>query len=144
KVTGTAKYTADYSTPGQLYAVLVTSPHAHAKIKSIDITKATKCAGVQAVVSGKDYPVLTGSAVEDRPVLAIEQVRYLGEPVASVGANNDHEAAKACSYVQVGYEPVPALHSVEECFTGKNALIHESSHLYTKPKKLKPSPERSV
>src|SRR5699024_12774306 len=62
KVTGTAKYTADDSTPGQLYAVLVTSPHTHAKIKSIDNPKATKCAGQQAVVPEKDNHVLTGSA----------------------------------------------------------------------------------
>src|SRR5699024_7233661 len=82
KVTGTAKYTSDYSTPGKLYAVLLSSSQYHAKIKSIDNTKATICAGVQEVVSGKDYPVLTGSAVEDRPFLAIEKFRYFGEPVA--------------------------------------------------------------
>src|SRR5699024_8267583 len=73
KFTGSPKYTADYSIPVQLYAVLVTSPQAHAKIQSIDITKATICAGVQAVVTAKDYPVLTGSAVEDRSVLAIDK-----------------------------------------------------------------------
>lgn len=144
KVTGTAKYTADYSTPGQLYAVLVTSLHAHAKINSIDITKATKCAGVQAVVTGKDYPVLTGSAVEDRPVLAIEKVRYFGEPVAIVVANSEHEAEKACSDVQVDYELLPVHHSVEDSFTGEKPLIHKSFHLYTKPKNLKPIPERNV
>src|SRR5699024_11731902 len=85
-----------------------------------------------------------GSAVEDRPVLAIEKVRYFGEPVAIVVANSEYEAEKACSYVQVEYELLPVLHSVEESFTGKNALIHESFHLYTKPKKLKHIPERNV
>lgn len=144
KVTGAAKYTADFSAAGLLHAKLLTSPHAHAKIKSIDITKAKQSPGVRAIVTGKDNPVLTGSAVEDRPILALEKVRYFGEPMAVVVADSEHAAQKACRLIEVNYELLPVVHSVEDAFNGQKPLVHERFNLYTKPKKLKPIPDRNV
>jgi CO/xanthine dehydrogenase Mo-binding subunit len=82
KVTGAAKYTADYNIPGLLYGCLVTSSYAHAEIKQIQTSEAWKVPGVRAVVTGKQYPILTGSVILDRPPIALDRVRYHGEPVA--------------------------------------------------------------
>ncbi|WP_246321032.1 hypothetical protein [Paenibacillus germinis] len=67
KVTGTAQYTDDFSKIGLLHAKLAVSPHAHAKIISVDSSEARKVPGVKAVIIGKDHPILTGSPLEDRP-----------------------------------------------------------------------------
>lgn len=144
KVTGSAEYTADISEPGFLHAKLLTSPHAHAKIKSIDTTQANASPGVRAVVTGADHPVLTGSAVSDRPIMAIEKVRYYGEPVAVVVADTEHEAQAACGLINVAYEILPVIQTVEEAFTGSKPLIHNQFKFYTQPKPLKPIPERNV
>lgn len=144
KVTGAAKYTADVSSVGLLHAALLTSPHAHAKINSIDVTNAQQHPGVRAVVKGEDYPVLTGSAVEDRPILALKKVRYYGEPVAVVVADSLHEAQKACTLINVEYTALPVINTVEDAFAGAKPLVHENFDFYTKPKDLKPIPDHNV
>jgi CO/xanthine dehydrogenase Mo-binding subunit len=125
KVTGTAQYTDDYFVPGILHAKMVTSPYGHAKIKSIDISPALKQKGVQAVVTGKDFPVLCGAVLEDHPPLALEKVRYFGEPIALVIANSEREAAHAAQMVQVEYEPLPLVHSPSDAVKTDAPLVHE-------------------
>src|SRR5699024_8708308 len=81
KVTGAAKYNSDQLTSGIIYAEILTSTHAHAKIVNIDLTKALKYPGVQNIITGEYYHVLTGSFIHDRPPIAKDKVRYFGEPV---------------------------------------------------------------
>ncbi|MEW9676242.1 xanthine dehydrogenase family protein molybdopterin-binding subunit [Lentibacillus sp. L22] len=144
KVTGRAQYTGDFSASGMLHAKLLTSPYAHAKIKSINITEAKKCPGVRAVVIGEDYPVLTGSAIADRPILALGKVRYFGEPVAVVVADSEHEAQLACTKIQVAYEPYPVINSVQEAVAGMRPYVHEELMHYTRGKEVRPDPDRNI
>jgi CO/xanthine dehydrogenase Mo-binding subunit len=126
KVTGSAKYTSDYINPGMLYARLVTSAYAHAKIKSIDTTKAYLVSGVRAIITGQYFPHLIGSSIEDKPPIAIDRVRYYGEPVAVVVADTEIDAKKAALLIKVDYEPLPVVNSPSEAIEKNAPLIHEN------------------
>lgn len=125
KVTGTAKYTDDYEAIGLLHAAMVTSPYAHAKIKSIEYENSLKSSGVRAVLTGKYFPQLVGSTIADRPPIAIDKVRYNGEPVAVVVANSEVEAEKAAHMIKVEYEPLPVVNSPSEALKKNSSLVHE-------------------
>lgn len=130
KVTGAAKYTDDTQLPGTLHAKMLTSRYAHAKIKSIDVSEAQKSIGVQAVITGDYFPVLTGSVIEDRPPIARDKVRYYGEPVAVVIANSEQEAMKALKLINVEYEPLPVVNSISDALKPGATLIHEEIGQY--------------
>lgn len=130
KVTGIAKYNDDYIAPGILHAKLVTSPYAHAKIKSIDISEATNAPGVQSVITGANFPILCGVVLEDHPPLAIDKVRYFGEPVAIVVANSEREAMHAVKLVKVEYEPLKVLNSPSDALKEDAPIIHENLAQY--------------
>ena len=108
KVTGRARYGADFQTADLLYGKVLRSPHAHARIKSIDTSRAEALEGVRAVVTSKDFP----SAGSDKPtrryqrnnVLAGEKALYVGHAVAGVAAVNDHIAEEAIALIDVDYE----------------------------------------
>ncbi|ELC8441131.1 xanthine dehydrogenase family protein molybdopterin-binding subunit [Clostridium perfringens] len=125
KVTGTAKYTDDYEAIGLLHAAMVTSPYAHAKIKSIEYENALKSSGVRAVLTGKYFQQLVGSTIADRPPIAIDKVRYNGEPVAVVVADSEVEAEKAAQMIKVEYEPLPVVNSPSEALKKNSPLVHE-------------------
>lgn len=131
KVTGTARYTADFSSPGMLYAKILTSPYAHAKIKSIDAAEAKKSQGVQAVITGDYFPTLCGTVLEDRPPIARDKVRYNGEPVAVVVANSEQEAMRALKLINVEYEPLPVVNSINDALKENPILVHENLEQYT-------------
>lgn len=130
KVTGTAKYNNDYIIPGILYAKMLTSAYAHARIKSIDTSAAMNAKGVRAVLTGKDYPVLCGVEIIDCPPLAIDKVRYFGEPVAVVVADSEQDAMSAAKMIKVEYEPLPVINSVREGLASNAVLIHENLAQY--------------
>jgi len=132
KVTGKAEYTADFITPDMLYAKLVTSKTASGIIKSINKNDAEKMPGVKAVITGMEYPVLTGILIQDRPVLAVQKVRYYGEPVALVVALSEHEAENAARMVKVEYETLPVIDSPIYAMQPDAPLIHEAISSYTK------------
>ncbi|WP_066397228.1 xanthine dehydrogenase family protein molybdopterin-binding subunit [Neobacillus mesonae] len=132
KAAGTVRYTADYNVPGLLYAKLATSTQAHARIKSIDIEEAWKVQGVRAIVTGKMFPFHIGPILADRPPLAFEKVRYYGEPLAIVVADQEHVAKLAAGLIKVEYEPLPVVNSVREAFQSDAPLIHENSGQYIK------------
>lgn len=145
KVTGVAKYNGDIETPNILHAKMLTSPHAHATIKSIDTSEASKATGVQAVITGEYYPVLSGSVIEDRPSIAKDKVRYFGEPVAVVVANSEEEAMKAVKLIKVVYEPLPVVNSVGDSIKPSATLIHENLGLYHCPvKDVYPQPNSNI
>ena len=115
KVTGGAKYTADYQSVGMLSCTKVISPYGHARITAIDTTEALKIPGVRAIIAGEHFP-LTGEAIRDRPPIAVDKVRYHGEPVALVVADTPSQAKKAANLVKVSYELLPVVNSPTQAF----------------------------
>ena len=117
KTTGKATYTVDLSFPGMLHAKVLRSPHAHARIISIDGSKARGMPGVHAVVTRDDLDGLNptyGYFIKDQPIVAIEKVRYIGDTVAAVAAETELQAVAALEQITVEYEPLPVLATVEQ------------------------------
>jgi xanthine dehydrogenase large subunit len=116
-VTGRALYTDDIpNVPGTLEAALVLSPHAHARIKSIDVSAARGAPGVAAVITARDIPGKNDIAPirTDEPLLPPERVEHEGQPVAAVAAATLDQARAAAKLVKVEYEPLPAVLTVDE------------------------------
>jgi len=124
KVTGCAVYGFDIDLPGMLYGATLRSPLPHARIVDIDVSKAMKAPGVRAVVAGRDFPFTYGGAVKDQPFLAIDRVRYVGEPVAAVAAETELAAVEALQKIRVKYEELPALFDPREAVKEGALLIH--------------------
>ena len=128
KVTGKAQYVADLKLIGMAYAKVLRSPFAHAKIISIDKARAEAHPGVYCVVTGFDLEGLNpyfGHAVKDHPLLAIEKVRYAGEPVAAVVAVNERVAFEALEFIEVNYEELKGVFTPEEALAKDAPLLHE-------------------
>jgi CO/xanthine dehydrogenase Mo-binding subunit len=108
KVTGEFAYSSDLFAAGMLWGHTLRSPHAHAAIVSIDISKAVAMAGVHAVLTHEDVPgdKRYGLEFTDQPVLAFDRVRYFGEPVALVAAEHPEQARRAAAAIEVEYEPL--------------------------------------
>ncbi len=127
KVTGKARFLDDLKFPGMLYAAILRPTHAHAKILSIDTTAAEKCEGVVKVVTGQGCNIRYGDNIRDFTPMASDRVRYIGEPVAAVIAENAHFAKQALKQVKVEYEPLPVYVKAEEAMKPESVLIHEKS-----------------
>ncbi len=108
KTTGQFAYASDLWAAGMLWGQTVRSPHAHARIVSVDLSEAVTMPGVHAVLTHEDVPgaKLYGLEFPDQPVLAIDRVRYFGEPVALVAAEHPEQARRAAEKVRVEYEPL--------------------------------------
>ena len=131
KVTGKAIYIDDLMFPNLLYGKVLRSKFAHAKILHLDTSKAEKFPGVKAVVTGKEFATnfdnpLVGSPLADQPFLAVEKVRYIGEPIAVVAAINQEIAEDALDLIRVEYEQLPAVLNVEDALKNDRPLVHES------------------
>ena len=115
KVTGEFAYASDLSAAGMLWGHTVRSPHAHARIVELDISEALAMAGVHAVLTHADVPGAKTYGLEfpDQPVLAIDKVRYFGEPVALVAAEHPEQARRAAEKVRVVYEPLEPVTDME-------------------------------
>jgi len=128
KVTGRAVYTGDMTLPGMLFGKILTSPVAHALIKSIDTSEAENLPGVKAVITGKDVSdVLYGvsPARHDEHVLAKEKVRYVGDEIAAVAAIDEATAVKALKLIKVEYEELKVAFTVEEAIKDGAPIIHD-------------------
>ena len=130
KVTGKAIYGDDLIFPNLLYGKVLRSKYAHAKILNINIDKAKSLLGVKAVVIGKDIPVLGGEVIIDYPFLAIDKVRYIGEPVAAVAATDEEMAEEALDLIEVEYEELPVLLDPLKAIQQDAPLIHEEINIY--------------
>ena len=130
KVTGQAKYCGDLTTPDELVACVLTSPHAHAFIRSIDTGRAATMPGVKAIITGEDFPVLTGVLIEDRPPLAKERVRYVGEAVAMVVAIDEAAADLAAQAIQVQYQLLPFALTPSQALGAGVPILHEELGTY--------------
>ena len=136
KVTGRAKYGADIQLTGMLYGKILRSPHAHARIKSIDTSKAKQAPGVHAVITSADMPEI-GSKIADlgegmfdlkdltRIVLAREKVVYKGHAVAAVAAETIHQAEEAARLIEVDYEPLLPVLDVRAAMQDDAPILHE-------------------
>ena len=137
KVTGRAPYSADINLPGLLYGAVLRSPHAHARIEEIDISKAEAHPEVKAVVTSEDFP-----EQEDKPVvlfsgppvnmqhltcnvLARKKALYKGHAIAAVAATSAHAAEEALSLIDVKYEVLPAVTDVEDAMKPDAPRLHE-------------------
>ncbi len=132
KVTGEAVYGYDLVLPNMLHGKVVFSTKAHARIKRISTDKAKSYPGVVAVVTGEDAPWTHGESVKDKPFLAQGRVRYIGEPVAAVAAEDEDTAQAAVKLIEVEYEDLPAYVDPEEACKPGAVAIHEDFAKYRK------------
>jgi carbon-monoxide dehydrogenase large subunit len=132
KVTGQARYAADISLPGLLWGKTLRSPHAHACIVKVDVSKARALPGVEAVIAGPDLPAsyLIGRIMRDMPILAREKVRFIGEKVAAVASEDADVAEEALSLIEVEYEELPAVFDPVEAMKPDSPRVHESATVY--------------
>jgi len=128
KTTGSGKYADDLSAPGMLIGKILHSPYPHARIKSIDTTRAEKLEGVIAVATGKDAPNPYGilPVGHDEHALATDKVRYVGDNVACVAAIDEATAEKALELIDVEYEVLPAYFDPEDSMKAETDLIHDN------------------
>jgi len=126
KVTGSATFVHDMELQGMLHAKMKLSPHAHAKIVNIDSSEAEKLPGVWTVLTGKDLPYKVGLYLVDKDILAVDKVRYQGEPVVAVAAETEEIAEKAIELIDIEYEKLEAALDVKEAVKEDAPLVHEN------------------
>ena len=132
KVTGAARYAVDVTAPDMLHAKIVRSTRAHARIRGVDTSSAMAVPGCVGVVTSADvqerlFPRF-GHIIADHPILAMEKVRYYGEPIALVLAENVIAAADAAALVDVDYDDLPAVMDTDAALADDAPLLHSSSY----------------
>lgn len=140
KVTGRTVYGYDLKLPGMVHGKAVLSSRPHARIIRIDLEEARKLPGVLTIVTGRDLPFIHGESVKDKPFLAIDKVRFIGEPVAAVAAVDEETAQKAASLIRVEYEELPAYFDPKEAMKSGAHPIHEHYDSYEKAPFIRSAP----
>ena len=127
KVSGRLKYAADMTMPGMLHVQVLRSPHAHARIVSIDTSAAEAIEGVAGIITSADVPGEDGFGVfvNDQPVMAQDKVRYVGEAVAAAAAEDPLIAKRALSSINVVYAPLPSVFDPEEALRPGAPVLHD-------------------
>src|SRR5438128_348487 len=127
KVTGATRFADDLFLPRMLYAKLLRSPHPHARITGIDPSKARALPGVKAVLTGRNLPIPFGilPVSQDEHALAIDKVRFVGDPVAGVAAVSEDIATAALELIDVTYEPLPPITDAEHAVAHPEPRIHD-------------------
>lgn len=128
KVTGQAKYTGDLKFPNLLVGKILTSPHAHARILSIDTSEAEKLPGVKGVITHKDVPTLKygiSPARWDESIFCSDKVRFVGDKVAAVAAIDEETVYKALKLIKVEYEVLPAILDPLEAMKEGAPQVHD-------------------
>jgi CO/xanthine dehydrogenase Mo-binding subunit len=128
KVTGQALYTGDLEFPGMAYAKVVRSPLPHARLVRVDARRAARVPGVLAVLTreelaGLDY--VYGAIYKDQTIVAVDKVRYAGDPVAAVAAEDEEAAEEAAALIDVEYEELPSVTTIDEAIAPGAPLVHE-------------------
>jgi xanthine dehydrogenase D subunit len=131
KVKGEFEYSSDLWMDGMLWGATLRSPHPHARVWSIDTSEAETMAGVRAVLTHEDVPgrKVCGMEIPDQPVLAWEQVRYQGEPIAIVAAEHPEDARRALEKIAVEYEVLEPLTDAEAAMSEGAPNLHLSGNL---------------
>src|SRR5581483_4817539 len=131
KVTGAARYAADVVLPGTLWAKCLRSPYAHARILRVDTRRAAALPGVHAVLTAADLPDrLWGRWLKDMPVLARDVVRFVGEKVAAVAAEDPDTAEEALSLIEVEYEELPTVFDPLAAIRPAAPILHPNMAAY--------------
>src|SRR6201997_4822917 len=147
KVTGRATFAADTTMPGMIWGKVLRSPHAHARIKSINTSKAEKLPGVKAVVTARDivdFTIEKGAVmlgIQDmrwmcRNVMAREKALFHGHPVAAVAATTEAIAAEACKLIEVDYEVLPFAIEIDDALKADAPILHEWNKVDGKPSNI--------
>lgn len=131
KVRGDFAFTSDLNAENMLWGATLRSPHAHARIISIDFSEAWKITGVETIITADDVPGLPtyGLISQDQPVFARDVVRYMGEPIAAVAADHPETCRRAIAAIKVEYELLPVLSDPEDAITDAFAPIHPDGNL---------------
>lgn len=139
KVTGKLRYANDLKMPGALVARVLRSPHAHAQILAIDTSAAEQLPGVVRIFTAKDVPGNNGFGVvmRDQPVLAVDRVRFVGEAVAMIVAENEVAAREALGSIRVDYKVLPAVFDPQEALEAGAPLLHGESNVLFSPRIVK-------
>ena len=133
KVLGRAQYIADLTRPNMLFGAMLQSPYAHARIIAYDTTAAEKVTGVKCVLTGDDFEDhKMGPFIKDEGAIAKGKVRYMGEPVACVAAEDEVTARAAALLINVEYEELPTVLSPEAALEAGAAVLHEDLADYFK------------
>jgi CO/xanthine dehydrogenase Mo-binding subunit len=129
KVTGKALYTVDVKLPGMVHGKILRSPYAHARLVRVDARKAEELPGVFAVITRDDQQRLAmfGAAYKDQTIVAVDKVRYAGDPVAAVAAVDEATADEALGLIDVEYEELPAVTNLDEALAPGAPLVHDSA-----------------
>ena len=136
KVTGNARYGADINLPGMLHAKVLRSPHGHARIKSIDTSKAEAHPGVRAVCTAADFPIIEDKVIDfaelqgnprmmAENVLAHDKALYKGHAIAAVAASSPHDAEEALELIEVEYEVLKPVLSINQALADDAPLLHD-------------------
>ncbi len=149
KVTGMARYGADGDMPGMVWGKVLRSPHAHARIKSIDTSKAEALKGVLAVMTGDDMPLLPVDVPRPmgpndlrwicRNTIVHEKALYVGHAVAAVAATSASIAEEAVKLIEVEYEPLPHVVEIEDAIKPDAPVLHD----WIRTKGVEPAPEKA-
>ena len=129
----TSTYFNDHKLQGMLHLKVLRSPHAHARIRRIDLAEAERHPGVRRIIRGADVPrnlntllSLINFGKDDEPTLAVDKVRYKGEPIVAVVADSQREAFEALAKIRVDYEPLPTVFDVEEAMKPGAPVVNET------------------
>ena len=144
KTTGRTRYTGDFTLPGMLYAAVVPSRTAHGRIIEIEDAQARSMPGVRGVFTGRDFPQRVGLYLGDKPALAVDRVRYFGEPVVAVVADDERTAQAAAGTIRVHYENLPVVRSPREGMSQDAPLIHPDMAEYIHIPAILPEPGSNV
>ena len=132
KVSGQTKFADDMVLPRMVYGRILRSPHPHARILRVDTTRARAHPGVLAVLTGDDLPIKFGilPVSQDEEALAREKVRYVGDPIAAVAATDEWIADEALDLIDVQFQVLPAVMSIEQAIAGDGEAIHGKSNVH--------------
>lgn len=144
KATGKAVYLDDIRIPGMLHAAILRPEIGHAKILDIDTTAAEQMPGVVKVITGKGCKIHYGDNIRDLTPMAVDKVRYVGEPVAAVVADTVQHARAALAKIKVDYEPLPVYIDGRQAMAKDAVLIHEENGQYWTLPTLKPVPGTNI
>jgi CO/xanthine dehydrogenase Mo-binding subunit len=128
KLRGQAMYVGDMELPGMLIGKVLRSPIPHGRIVSIDAAEAARMKGVVAILTGQDLLDIDpfyGHAIKDRPIIAIDRVRFHGEPVVAVAAVDEATADAAVRSIIVEYDELPVVGTIDEALAPEAPLLHE-------------------
>lgn len=145
KLTGLSCYAGDEKTPPDtLHAHILFSDHPRARFRLANVDAARQYPGVVALLTGRDLPARLGKTIRDRELLAVDEVFYVGQPLAVVSAETPEAAAAALAQIEVIYEDLPAVTSMEQALAPESPVVHPDFERYPGAEMLNAHPEQNI